>query len=173
MLVVNCRPVVGSGENPGIDTEEREDTPITPPAVEPGQEALEPFNEDVFNIRRAAWEARELDYIFTQVHSGSGIDLSVTIRVDKHIPGRPPSKNDPEPLLFCSTISELYEKIAALWSESRYTPSSFLIKYDGKPLSHTDWPQFHYPTEIQIKNINDSGNDYTVRICIDGLILWV
>jgi hypothetical protein len=53
----------------------------------------------------------------------------------------------------CDTVSELYEKIATVWAEQRYT--AFLIEYDD---------QHHCPSDIQIKNLNDSGYNYTVLI---------
>jgi hypothetical protein len=69
-----------------------------------------------------------------------------------------PGENEPDPFLRCSTISELYEKIDALWNEYRYSEAAFLIKYDD---------QRHYPTNIRFRNINDKGShDYRVVIYV-------
>jgi hypothetical protein len=71
----------------------------------------------------------------------------------RSVPGLP--EHEWYPMFLCSTISELYEKLDILWTEQRNTNALFLIEYNG---------QRHYPKYIQIKNINNSGYDYTVRI---------
>jgi hypothetical protein len=124
----------------------------------PPEPVMEPFDPDVFNTQRAAWEAEHPEtYCFSQEHDGPpGMYLSRDISVVNDIPVGPvllPA--DPDPWLRCNTISELYEKINALWIEQRKTGASFLIDYND---------QRHYPTDIQIKNINGSGYDYTVAI---------
>jgi hypothetical protein len=72
----------------------------------------------------------------------------------------PPGENWLYPFVFCHTISELYEKINALWTEQQYDGSAFLIKYDGR---------LNYPTAIQIKNIYNSGYDYLVQVTVNEL----
>jgi hypothetical protein len=149
----------------------------TPPVQEPGQEirSMEPFDIDVFNAQKAAWEKDPIEaFIFTQTHSGPGMNISATIQEVFDSPSilSDKNKNEPEPVLFCSTISELYEKIAALWTEQRYTADSFLIKYDSEPVIGMPF-SYHYPTDIQIKNIDNSGGDYNVRIHIDTILITI
>jgi hypothetical protein len=103
---------------------------------------MEPFDVDIFNARRAAWEVEHPEsYAFFQRHKASGMYLSGNIGVVNDIqvwPSEPfgPINNDLDPWLRCSTISELYEKPGALWIEQRGVGASFLIEYDG---------QCHYP----------------------------
>jgi hypothetical protein len=135
----------------------------TPPEQILGE--LQPFDESVFTTKRAAWEASSnYEYGFTQTHSGPGIYLSTDTTVVDGIPTGTvvlSGVNEPEPLLFCNTISELYKRINTLWSEQRYTGASFLIQYNNR---------YNYPVFIQIKNIDDSGGDYTLRI---GMYVWI
>jgi hypothetical protein len=164
------------GEYIAVEGKDGNTVPTTPPVQEPGQEirGMEPFDIDVFNAHRAVWEKDPvLAYVFTQTHSGPGMDISVTIEVNEDdIPENLPDRNEPEPVLFCGTISELYEKIAALWTEQRYTADSFLIKYDGEPVLQGDDPAiYHYPTDIQIRNMDNSGRDYNAWIHIDKILL--
>jgi hypothetical protein len=148
----------------------------TPPAQEPGQEiqGMEPFDIDVFNTHRAVWEKEPLlGYGFTQTHTGPGMDISVAIQILHGIPESLPDKNEPEPLLFCSTIPELYEKIAALWAEQRYTADSFLIKYNVPLNDDLPYQFYHYPAYIQIRNIDNSGGDYNVYILINNFAIYL
>jgi hypothetical protein len=137
------------------------------------EESWEPFDIDVFKAKRAVWEAKECGwhgYVFTQTHTGPGMSLSVDTEVPRQgIPKTSvlsPGENEADLLLRCSTISELYEKIDALWAEQRYKAASFLIKYE-------DFFDAPYPSGIHIKNINANGDDYTVYFNIHSFIIWV
>jgi hypothetical protein len=162
----------------------------TPSALEIGQEIydMEPFDAAVFNIYKAAWEANHPNaYNFYHDHRRSQADLHTGENIivvddiprvewpiselsEDDIPGliyygylsvfSAPGENWLYPFVFCHTISELYEKINALWTEQYYENSAFLIKYDS---------QLNYPTDIQIKNIYNSGYDYLVQIKVDEL----
>jgi hypothetical protein len=137
--------------------------PTAPPVQEPGQEiqGMEPFDPDIFNRERAAWEAgHPTHYTFYQIHKGPEIYLSTLSEVKNDIAYHPvlPDENRPDPVLRCNTISELYEKIDELWTEQRYPRVSFLIKYGAFG---------HCPTDIQIKNINGSGDDYFVHLEVE------
>jgi hypothetical protein len=129
--------------------------------VEPEEICLEPFDAVIFNTHKAAWEAEHPEwYRFYQNHDGPPmIYLYETTDVVNDIPERIvlPGEDRQDPWLRCSTISELYEKLDMLWTEQRNTNALFLIEYND---------QRHYPKHIQIKNINDSGYDYTVRLWV-------
>jgi hypothetical protein len=152
-----------------LDRDHIDDVDLWPSVPEP---VLEPFDLPVFTSQRAAWEEEHPDrYDITQKHSGPpGIFLSGRVYVINNIPEYKlcPGKNNLDPWLRCNTISELYEKIEALWTEQHNTGAVFLIKYNG---------QRHYPTNIQINNINGSGYDYKVSIEVvyegDIIEIWV
>jgi hypothetical protein len=158
-------------ESAAVINEEDNKIPAMPTATELGQEleGVKPFDAAVFNTQKAAWEAEHPGaYNFTQTHRRSQHTLymfaSTTVVDD--IPDRAvwpfpvpglPGEAEWYPFLLCNTISGLYEKIDALWTEQRYTSESLLIKYDD---------QLNYPTAIQIKNVNDSGYDYLAQIMV-------
>jgi hypothetical protein len=145
-------------------------------------EGLEPFDAAVFAAERAAWEAEhpgtysfyQEHYRHSQVETTWSLHFSVvddtpdeySRRVELIVSDSSwgegtfslPEENEWTPFLLSKTISELYEKIEAVWAERSYTGAAFLIKYDA---------QRHYPTLIQIKNVNASGYDYLVRITFD------
>jgi hypothetical protein len=137
------------------------------PVEKPVQDIdMKPFDIAVFNTQRAAWEAEHpSSYSFNYTHEGQpGIYRAGTTTVPawpafEGTSGGGSISTAPlvEPPLVCGTLSELYEKIAALWAEQRYTAASFLIKYNE---THS----YPYPSVIQIKNFNNSGYDYTLHI---------
>ncbi|MDR3130684.1 MAG: hypothetical protein LBU18_03985 [Treponema sp.] len=126
--------------------------------VEPEEIRMEPFDAAIFNTHRAAWEGDHPGwYRFHQEHDGpQAIYLYAVTDVVNDIPESIvlPGKDRQDPWLRCSSISELYEKLYMLWTEQSNTNALFLIEYNE---------QRHYPKYIQIKNINDSGYDYTIR----------
>lgn len=168
-------------EEPIIDTEtlagntpeqERAEVP-TIPSDKGSRKKIKPSVLDIFNAQRAAWEAEHPDvYELSQAHRRSLSTIygwANTIVVDeiRDILVTAPAMRPPGPrevewtfLLLSSTISELYEKIDMLWKERPYTWTSFSISYDD---------QLHYPTYIQIRNINNSGDDYSAEITIQVL----
>jgi hypothetical protein len=133
---------------------------------------MEPFDPAVFNIHKAAWEADHSNaYKFfhdhrrsqTDLHTGNSyiivddivrVQWSLSELLEDDIPDAflfiysTPGENWVYPFIFCHTMSDLHEKINALWTEQVYEGSTFLIKYDDR---------LNYPTAIQIKNIYNSG----------------
>jgi hypothetical protein len=175
VLVLSAALLFGAcRENPVIDlniTDKKAEERIVPDnSSGQGIEGMEPFDIAVFNTERSAWEAEHPEpYNFIQWHRRySWLYSCGPITVVNDIPDKvvlllpwpvPLDENGNlwTPLLLCSTISDLYEKINALWIDHGNTGASFLIKYSG---------QFHYPTDILLKNINDSGDNYQAYFTI-------